>query len=292
VRRFIILFGIIAALFAGTPAQAYVTDGLYLDLDSHSSASYSTGNPTEWNDLSVNARHGVIYGSVTPDNITGALVFDGTGYGTNYVDLSGAFDDWGNGLTVDFIGEFGAHVDGWERIVDFGNGEGSDNIWVGRFGDSQDLALEIWLGGTSQGRCHTTSGLLNSRELTHWVITLDSSLLCHIYRDGVEQPTQLHNRAGAEIGPVSNSGTAYPAFPNSVARTSNYVGRSNWGDDHDFEGSIEMIRVYNRAPADEGPNGDKLALTGFDPLRLNVIAFLGILAVVSAIRLRPRRISD
>ena len=288
-RWVVVILSFTVSLVAGSPAQASDTGGLYLNMDSRLSASYSTGNPTEWNDISRNARIGVIHGSVTPDIATGALVFDGTGFGANYVGLSGPFDDWGKGLTFEFIGEFGNEVNSWERIVDFGNGEGSDNIWVGRLGDSQDLAMEIWLGGASQGRCHTTSGLLNSRELAHWVISMDSSLLCHIYRDDVEQPTQLQNRAGAELGPVSNSGTVYPAFPNSIARTSNYVGRSNWGDDHDFEGSIEMIRVYNRALANGGPIGDKLAMTGFDPLRLNVIAFVGILAVVSAIRLRPRR---
>ena len=284
-RHFTIVFGIMVALFAGTAAQAYVTDDLYVNLDSRSSDSYSTANPTEWNDISVNARRGVIYGSVTLDNTTGALIFDGTGFGTNYVGLSGAFDDWGNGLTFEFIGEFGAELNSWERIVDFGNGAESDNIWVGRLADSQDLAFEVWLGGINQGRCHTTSGLLNSRELAHWKITVNSSRLCRIYRDGVEQPTQLQAPGGAELTAESMSGTVYPAFPNVIARTSNYVGRSNWLADHDFEGSIEMIRVYNRAPA----TGDKLALTGLDPSRTTALAFVGILAVASAIGLRPRR---
>jgi len=283
VRRVMILIGVIVAAFAISPVQANANDGLYLEMDSRSTASYSAGNPTEWNDISPYARNGVIHGSVSRDISTDALAFDGTSFGTNYVGLPGPFDDFGNGFTMEFIVEFGADVDGWERIIDFGNGEGSDNIWVGRLGGSQDLAMEIFLGGISQGRCHTTSGLLDTRELTDWVVTLDSSLLCHVYREGIEQPTQRQNRAGSELSAVSDSGTVYPAFPNVIARTSNFVGRSNWIDDHDFEGSIELIRIHNRPPVD-----DNLATTGFDPSQPTALAFLSTGAAVIAIRRRRR----
>ena len=282
-RRVMILIGVIVAALAISPLQANANEGLYLHLDSRLSDSYSAGSPTEWNDISPYARNGVIHGSVTPASESDALFFEGTGSGTDYVDLPGPFDAFGSGFTMEFIVEFGADVDVWERIIDFGNGLEADNIWVGRLGNSQELALEIFLGGISQGRCHTTSSLLDTRELTDWVVTLDASLLCHIYRDGIEQPTQLQNRAGSELSSVSNSGTVYPAFPNVIARTSNFVGRSNWSDDHDFEGSIEMIRIHNRPPAE-----DDLASTGFDPSQLTALAFLSIGAAVIAIRRRRR----
>jgi len=278
-----ILIGVIVAALAISPVHANANDGLYLEMDSRSTTSYSPASPTEWNDISPYARNGVIHGSVSPDISNDSLHFDGTSFGTNYVGLPGPFDDFGSGFTMEFIGEFGEDVDAWERVFDFGNGEASDNVWVGRLAGSQELALEIWVGGANQGRCHTTSGLLDTRELTDWIITLDSSLLCHIYRNGIEQPTQLQNPTGSEISSVSNSGTVYPAFPNVIARTSNFVGRSNWMDDHDFEGSIEMIRIHNRPPAE-----DDLASTGFDPSQPTALAFLSIGAAVIAIRRRRR----
>ena len=260
-RRILAAASIAAVIAVAAPANAYVTDGLYLYMDARNTDSYSVSNPTEWNDVSVNGRNGTINGSVTLDGSTDALFFDGTASGTNYVDLDGAFDNWGTGFTIEFIGEFGARVDNWERIIDFGNGPESNNVWVGRYTNTQNLTIEIWNGSSNLGRCHTTGNQLAGRTLHHWIITMDSTPTCRIYMDGVEVETVLADRFGVDVTTPSTNGTAYPGLPNNVTRTNNYVGASNWTDP-DFEGSIQMIRIYTRAlSADDVDNADETAPT-------------------------------
>jgi len=302
----------LATVFAVVaPASATVTDGLYLSMDARVADSYSVSNPGQWNDVSPNGRDGTIYGNIPLDAPTESLIFDGSGFGTNYVDLDGAFDDFDSGLTIEFIGEFGAETNVWERIFDFGNGDASDNVWVGRLDGTQELAFEVWLDASNQGRCHTTTGELATRELAHWVITIDDSLICRIYKDGVPQSTQLQNGMGVAIGSPTLDGTAFPAFPRNIERANNYVGRSNWSADPDFEGSIQMIRIYNRAltedevadnttsaedPTGGGGGGDSgdgsntgsLAATGFDPLTGASFAALMLGAGVFLLRRRRR----
>jgi hypothetical protein len=315
-RRFALALMFAATLFSTTPAQAYVTDGLYLYMDARDTNSYSVANPTQWNDISPNLRNGTIHGSVTLDNATDALFFDGSSSGTNYVDLSGEFNDWGDGFTIEFIGEFGARVDNWERIFDFGNGPESDNVWVGRFTNTQNLTIEIWDGSTNLGRCHTTGNQLAGRTIHHWIITMDSTPTCRIYMDGAEVETVLSDRFEVEVTTPSTNGTVYPGLPNDVTRTNNYVGASNWTDP-DFEGSIQMVRIYTRPltvdevqTADEttpdggtdGGGGDtggeesgggtdtgSLASTGFDPISLGGLSLLAMAAGIVIARRRTRR---
>lgn len=293
-RRLLTAATLLTVFAVSAPANAYVTDGLYLYMDARNAESYSVSNLTEWNDISVNSRNGTINGSVTLDGATDALFFDGTASGSNYVDLDGAFDSWGTGFTIEFIGEFGARVDNWERIIDFGNGPESDNVWVGRFTNSQNLTIEIWDGNSNLGRCHTTGNQLASRVLHHWIITMDSTPTCRIYMDGVEVETVLANPFEVDVTTPSTNGTAYPGLPNNVVRTNNYVGASNWTDP-DFEGSIQMIRIYTRAltaddvntadettPTESGGGGDgggidesgtgSLADTGFDAVTTAALA--------------------
>jgi hypothetical protein len=312
-RRFALAATLAVALSTVTPAQAYVTDGLYLYMDARDTNSYSVGNQTQWNDASVNLRNGTIYGSVTLDNATDALFFDGTAVGTNYVDLSGDFNDWGSGFTIEFIGEFGANVDNWERVFDFGNGAGSDNVWVGRLYGTQDLTLEYFDGSTNLGRCHTSNGALSGREMHHWIITVDSTAKCRIYQDGAEVATSLQSGSGSPVSGPTMDGSVYASLPQNIARTNNYVGRSNWPD-RDFEGSIQMVRIYTRpltvdevdsadvlTPSEEeggggetgGDNGGgtdtgSLASTGFDPMTLAGISILAVAAGLVILRRRVR----
>lgn len=319
-RRTLAAASIATVIAVAAPANAYVTDGLYLYMDARNTDSYSVSNSSEWNDISINGRNGTINGSVTLDGATDALFFNGTAVGTNYVDLDGAFDDWGTGFTIEFIGEFGANLDNWERIFDFGNGAASDNIWVGRLYGTNDLTLEYFVGSSSQGRCHTTGGLLTGRELHHWIITVDANALCRIYQDGVEVQTSLQTGGGVPVSGPTSDGTQYAALPNNIARINNYVGASNWPD-RDFEGSIQMIRIYTRAltvddvnTADEttpteqngGDNGgsdnnsggegnsggsdtDSLADTGFDPMTAALAATALVIGGVVLLRRRSRR---
>ena len=232
------------------PASAYQTDGLMLYLNASNTTSYNGG--TAWNDLSGNNRNGTLMGPVVYDATTESLEFPGGVNGTAYVNLAGEFSDFSSGVTVEFEGEFGSTRAVWERIFDFGipggGGEAND-LWVGHLADTNELAIETWHDGVNQGRCHTsTSGMalgpLDSRDFAKWLITIDNSV-CRIYKDGIEIPTQVANASLTDNTPVEANGSAYP-LPLVSNRTTNYLGRSNWTNDSDLEGSIRYIRVYNR----------------------------------------------
>lgn len=268
-------------LFVGSPnvARAYDTDGLmfYYDFSDLSSAADNTTIA----DLSGNTRNATIKGSgLTYNPTTQALTFPGGSNGTGYLNLSGEFSTFTHGITIEFEGEFGSQLSAWERIFDFGiPGGAAEDFWVGHMYDSNELALETWINGVNQGRCHTsTSGtaLDNSRTFAKWLITVDTTSGCRIYKNGVELATQIKDASYVTDTPVQPNGSAYP-LPSVSTRTSNFVGRSNWEDDGDFEGSIRYLRLYNRALTPTqvldnatndqptgGTNSGALAATGFD----------------------------
>lgn len=238
-------------------AWSYTTTGLMFYFDFSNMASTSTG--TALSDLSGNNRNGTIRGNgLTFDAANKALQFPGGSNGSNYVELGGDFKDFSAGVTIEFEGEFGAVRSPWERIFDFGGtftGTSSDNqFWVGQLNDSNELAIETWIDGANQGRCHTVVsggalGATSSRTFAKWVITVgkeSGTTKCRIYKDGNELPTQIQSGGGYELGSVvETGGSAYP-LPKNVARTGNYLGRSNWPD-ADFEGSIKYLRIYSTA---------------------------------------------
>jgi len=256
-----------AALTAGllvlipSTANAYETDGLmfYYDFRNLYQTNTSVANGTSLADLSGNNRNGTVAGSgsgLTYNATTQALEFPGGSNGTAYVSLAGSFSDFSQGISIEFEGEFGAQRSAWERIFDFGIPGGlADDFWIGQMDTSNELALETWISGVNQGRCHTDTGgtalgAVGARTFAKWVITVGNeggTTKCRIYKDGVELPTRIQNGFGVELGTaVVSGGSAYP-LPAVSNRTTNFLGRSNWTADNDLEGSIRYLRLYNQA---------------------------------------------
>lgn len=255
-------------VFTLSPAQAYVTNNLYLYLDYSNSSSYD-GTST-WHDLSPNHRDGTIHGAIVSDPSTNSLSFPGGSNGTAWVNLAGDFSDFSSGLTIEFEGSFGQTRDSWERIFDFGNGPESDNVWVGQYGGTNELAVEVFTAGNHrEGWCHTQTGHtalgpVGQEEFARWTITLDGTL-CKIYKDGVAMTTftdspELYGAADTQVG-GSDSGTSLH-LPDVITRNNNYLGRSNWTDDNDLEGKIRSIRIYTDAltPAEVTENENSTPL--------------------------------
>jgi hypothetical protein len=168
------------------------------------------------------------------------------------VDLDGTFDSFSSGMTIEFEGEFGAVRSNWERVFDLAAGIGSVNdvFWVGQMYGSNELALETWIGGVNQGRCHTSTGgtalgTPGDRTLNTWVITVGDNL-CRIYKNGTELDTQIKNASYTADTPVASNGSAYP-LPAVTDRSSAVLGRSNFSADNDLEGSIRYLRIYTTA---------------------------------------------
>src|SRR5207245_1624540 len=111
----------------------------------------------------------------------------------------------------------------WERFIDLGNGAGVDNILFARVGTTRNLALGV------PGVSAIAWGAIDSDTWQHFAATMDASGAVILYKNGVA------------------IGTGQLPIPNVVTRTSNYVGRSNWGLDAYYVGKMDDLRVYTRA---------------------------------------------
>ena len=134
-------------------------------------------------------------------------------------------------MTVFIVGRF-TSVNQYERLMDFGNGAGIDNLWIGRHYSSNDLMCECigWGSGVLIG------GAVNDGNWHLWMVRIknsSSSSTLDIYYDS------------------SNPGMTKTSAASVAARTvsSNYIGRSNWNDPY-LDGQIRELCIYNYAASD------------------------------------------
>lgn len=245
----------LALAFVPTAVSAYQEQNLMLFLDYNNTNSYNWwSNAYLWGDLSPNNRDGTIIGTPT---FSEGLAFSG---GT-YVDMGDGFSNFGSGITIEFEAHFGSGIQNWERIFDFGNGQGQDNIWVGSYWNTDEIALEIWRleNGVQvpKGRCKSSDEVnaLQANTFKKFVITLNGGW-CNMYINGSEVNTAVDGPAKSAYTGTSNFdvfydsawlASPYPSLPRDVYRTSNYVAKSNWGADAPFEGQIKYLRLYSEA---------------------------------------------
>ena len=225
-----IILAILASSFVQpfTPTSSAVipTGSLLLDLRANSSSSYP-GSGSTWFDLSGYSNNATLQSSPTwSSTLGGSFALNGT----DHFSLPSGFSNFSSGLTVSLYANFGSNTGAgfWERLFDFGNGPGSNNILLARSGTSADLAFEIYAVGSTKGKCTWTGGILSNTWATY-AVTLNGTN-CVIYRDGISKYTQ-----------------SYTALPNNVNRTSNYIARSNWNADAYFDTGIAAMALYNRA---------------------------------------------
>lgn len=157
-----------------------------------------------------------------------ALAFNGT---DTYVDLPDGMDSFGGGLTFTLWAKPTA-AGSWARFVDFGNGAPSDNIYLSRNGTADTLHFSVY-----NGTAATSVDAVNAITSDEWqmlTVTMD--------RDG----NVIMYKNGAQI----QTGTV--TLPDTVVRTINYIGRSNWTADAYYQGLMDDIQIYNYAlTADE-----------------------------------------
>ena len=175
-------------------------------------------------DSSGNDNHGTVNGDPNwiPGRIGSALEFDGV---DDYVDLSDEMASFGGGFTVT-LWAYPTDVKTWARFVDFGNNLTSDNIILGREATSNDLFFEVYAGGSSGGKV-TAPGAIELNKWQMFTGTVDEKGHVKLYKNGK----------------LIQKGTT--ACPLNIARTRDYIGRSNWEWDEYFEGYIDDVRIYN-----------------------------------------------
>ncbi len=150
----------------------------------------------------------------------------------------------------------------WSRIIDFGNGTPDENILLSNEGTSNTLFLAIYQKSASQSI--KAPGVLETGKWIHLAATIDSSGIAKLYKNGMEVQT---GKTG---------------LPNSVKRTKNYIGRSNWQNDAYFHGRLSEFRIWNKARTPGEIQGDMYKrLSGKEP---NLVAYYPLDEISSSLK--------
>ena len=115
----------------------------------------------------------------------------------------------------------------WSRLISLGNGVKNDNILVANREGTNDCAFHIYR--EHQNRVLESD---NFFELNEWVFicaVVTNSGTMKLYKNGI-------------LKAYSNGWV-----PDSLIRTRQYIGRSNWFSDDYYNGEIDDVRIYNRA---------------------------------------------
>ncbi|MEX6778547.1 LamG domain-containing protein [Limnospira fusiformis] len=138
----------------------------------------------------------------------------------------------------------------YSRIIDFGNGSGADNILLANSHGTNNLVLAVY---TNYYHEIQVENALTLGEWTHLAATIDASGNAKVYKDGQ----------------LLRSGICH--LPNSINRTRNYIGRSNWDQDGYLDAQVSDLRIWNVARTqDEIQAGMNTRLGGKEP---NLVAY-------------------
>jgi hypothetical protein len=151
--------------------------------------------------------------------------FDGD---DDYVDL----DDWewGGALTIEVYAKY-ERFNYWSNVVSFSNGYDSDNVYLA----NRDVNSQfVW--SVRQGNNNKVAYANNWDEAawTHVVVTASGTTM-EVFKNGVL------------VGVIENGHE-----PLIKTRTKQFLGRSAWGDEPHFEGSIAYVRMWHGAALGEG----------------------------------------
>ena len=116
----------------------------------------------------------------------------------------------------------------WAKIVDFGNGDGVENVLVSASYQAGGFpAPEIF--NINIGQTLITSKPLTIGAWTHLVFTL-SGTHGSFYMNGTLTASQNNINV-----------------PNNVIRSPNYIGKSHWAADGNLNADLDDLRFYNRS---------------------------------------------
>jgi len=216
--------GVVVVRYARSSPEVVVPSGTnaVLSLDATQSVSYP-GTGTTWTDLSGNGNNATIQGATTfatnKFNLSGSI--------NNYISVGAVNPDFSKGITVSVTGDFGATANNYERLIDFGTGQQSNNIVLYRDGTTSNLAFILYNGVGQAASVLCTAANAITTGIKEYRAVLDGKN-CLLYVDGVLKST-----------------TASTVVPATVNRTSNFIGRSNWTSDYPSEVSIQKVAIYN-----------------------------------------------
>ncbi|MBW4569795.1 MAG: LamG domain-containing protein [Tolypothrix carrinoi HA7290-LM1] len=211
---------------------------------------------TEVRDKTGSGNKGTVVGSWWGCNVPignlghQVMQFDGT---DDYIQLPAKSIDFSQGFTVEAWVYYNSFKN-FSRIIDFGSGSGQDNILFTNAGTTGKLALYIYRGTTSQSI--EIADVLEIGKWVHLAATIDSSGNGKLFKNGQE----------IKNGSVN--------LPQTINRTQNYIGKSNWSSDAYFDGKLAEVRIWNKgrtateiqANMYQSLTGKELGLVGYWPL--------------------------
>jgi len=180
--------------------------------------------------------------------------FDGDGDFIQLPDFEGEID-WEKGFKITFKARW-ADLNYWSRIIELGNGPGSNNLVMGNHGTNDTLAVAVF---SNEGKYEDTLMYTNAKlkdKLSEYEI---------LFENNNNQYYSLSlKRDGNPIEPLNDS-TTVSLFTsknnngNYIKRTKNYIGKSSWSDvknadgtpkyrDAYFKGDIYYIRIDAYTP--------------------------------------------
>jgi hypothetical protein len=216
-----------------------ITSGLVASFDAQNPASCA-GSCTTWSDLSGNGYNAALTGASKSSSNGGYMNFSGS---TQYATLPTlpSSISWSSGFTVSFYANFASN-NAWQRIIDFGAGQATNNILVARSGTSNNLHVEVYQDANNISNCNWANAA-PTNEWHHYAVGFNGSD-CFLYIDGSATSATL-TRTKVTAGVPTNPGsiTAVPANSN---RTFSYIAKSNWNADGYYAGGIRSLAIYNR----------------------------------------------
>ena len=189
-------------------------------------------------DQSPQGLHATVAGPVDwrPEQgkVGGALMLDGTA--ESYVDLPDAVGSGPGGKTL-ALWAYPTASKRWARFIEFGNGENQDNILFSRFVFTDDLLLSTYRESSGGGRVYA-HGAIDPNAWQFLAVTLDDQGNAKLYKNG---------------DPVAEGYSG--VVVRDVVRSENYIGRSNWSVDDNYQGLIDDVWIINTVLSDQEIQG-------------------------------------
>lgn len=250
-KIFVAVAAITASLFL-PPSSSYAAIGpgvgvvkpnLLMAWDWNNAFSYP-GSGAVTSDLADYNETATSTSGVTYSTANGGTVNFSTGT-SQYLTIPSFSYDFSAGFSATFYANFGT-ADNFERIIDFGVGEWNNNIAIFRFGTTNDISFGVYFNGSDKSICTASNAILNS-TYAHYAITVSSTGTCKFYRNG---------------SALTTSQTTTDARPtNTINRTSNFIGHSNWVNDANSGLSLGDLAIYNSELSSSAVNVNNIAQT-------------------------------
>jgi hypothetical protein len=251
--RTLLLATVTSSYLFPASAQSYYPGGLgntnlivWLNAANSNSITLSGSNVRRWSDLSGRAYHFVqntnarrpIYNATGGPNNRPAINF--TAASQRYLSTPSipSSISYTAGVSSFAVVNFSAATGGgYPRIYDFAIGQDNNSIWFGRHGTANNLGYEGRTNTTvvqtyTNGTSIISNGTHNIYEAIQQGGTAGTTSPVTYYREGTAWTS------GGTYGSITY-------VPGAVNRTSNYIGRSNWGVDEYFGGKMSEILFYN-----------------------------------------------